>query len=299
MNETILIVDDDEFMRASMQETLEQGGYLTETAEDGLIALEMLRANPSRYDLILLDKRMPRLDGIGLLTRLKFDERLKHLPVIMLTGANQQSDIVEGLAAGAFYYLMKPPAENVLKQVIRNTLDEFRTKRELHETLSHQNNNLRLLQRAEFSFRTLQEARKIALFLADASQHPERTLNGYAEILINAVEHGNLGITYAEKGQLMRDGLLEEEITSRLQNPLYADRCVKVLFEKSATDSVVTVTDQGNGFDWQDYLDFRADRMFDLHGRGIALSRIMCFNKLEFFGNGNIAVITVNTVAAK
>jgi hypothetical protein len=90
---------------------------------------------------------------------------------------------------------------------MKNALDECQKKNDLRELLGQQRNNLNLLHRAEFRYRTLSEARDLALLLADASMDPMRTINGYSELLINAVEHGNLGISYAEKSILLSDGL--------------------------------------------------------------------------------------------
>jgi len=295
MTDRILIVDDDEFIRSLLQEVLELADYLVEVAEDGEHAWEKIDSAPSRFDLMLLDKKMPCLDGIGLLKRLKSDERFKELPVIMLTGDNQQQDIVEGLAEGAYYYLTKPSTEAVLKRVIKNALEEFRKKRELCEMLGHQSTTLQILRRAEFSFRTLQEARDLALWLADASLDPARTVNGYSELLINAIEHGNLGISYAEKSQLMSAGNWQEEIESRLQCPQYSDRMVNVCVQRTASACIVTICDQGDGFDWQNYIDFSPERVFDLHGRGIAMSKALSFDALEYVGNGNTVVVTVAT----
>jgi len=293
MAERILIVDDDEFIRSISQEVLELAGYLVEAAEDGLDAWEKIDSAPSQFDLILLDKKMSRLDGIGLLKRIKSDERFKELPVIMLTGDNQQQDIVEGLAEGAYYYLTKPSTEAVLKRVIKNALEEFGKKRELLEMLGHQSSTLHILRRAEFSFRTLQEARDLALWLADASLDPARTVNGYSELLINAIEHGNLGITYAEKSQLMSAGNWQDEIETRLQCPPYSERMVYVSMQRTTSACIVTIADQGDGFDWQNYIDFSPERVFDLHGRGIAMSKAMSFDGIEYIGNGNTVVITV------
>lgn len=297
MAENLLIVDDDEFMRSITQDVLEQAGYSVEVAEDGLAAWEKIDIDPSRFDLMLLDKKMPRLDGIALLKRIKSDDRFKELPVIMLTGDNQQQDIVDGLAEGAYYYLTKPSTEDVLKLVIKNALDEFRQKRELRSLVGHQTKNLRILRQAEFGFQTLQEAKDLALWLADASLDPGRTVNGYSELLINAVEHGNLGITYAEKSQLLREERWADEVESRLKNPLYSERLVKVVMEKTASACIVTIADQGSGFDWQNYIGFSPERAFDLHGRGIAMSKVMSFDDLEYLGNGNTVVATVRIPA--
>lgn len=293
MTAKLLIVDDDEIIRLVTQADLQQCGYTVETAEDGLVAWEKINRDPSRFDLMLLDKQMPHLDGISLLKRIKSDDRFKELPVIMLTSDSRPEDIAEGLAEGAFYYLIKPSAENVLRLVIKNALDEFRQKRELRALVGKQASNLNLLRRAEFCYRTLPEARDLALLLADASMAPERTINGYSELLINAVEHGNLGISYAEKGQLLREDRWGSEVEARLQNPQYSDRLVNVTLEKTAAASIVTITDRGDGFDWQAYLEFSPERVFDLHGRGIAMSKAASFDGLEYLSNGSSVVTTV------
>lgn len=293
MNSRLLIVDDDDFYQSLTQELLEQSGYQVETAADGLLAWELLDRDPFRFDLILLDKQMPRMDGIALLKRIKADHRFDGMPVIMLTGANSQEDIIEGLAAGAYYYLTKPAAEDVLRLVIKNILGELRQKRELRESAGQQKNTLCLLRRAEFSFRTIAEAQKLALLLADISMDAARTLNGYLELLVNAVEHGNLGISYDEKGRLLREERWEKEVNARLLAPEYAGYSVAVTLEKTTSEFVVTITDQGAGFDWQSYIEFNPARAFDLHGRGIAMSRVLSFDRLEYQGKGNSVKATV------
>lgn len=293
MTAHLLIVDDDEFFRSATQGVLEQSGYTIETAEDGLCAWEKINQTPSKFNLILLDKQMPRLDGIALLKRIKSDERLKELPVIMLAADSSQENIIEGLAEGAFYYLTKPSTEVVLKLVIQNALGDFLQKRKLRILIGLQANHLDLLRRAEFRIQTLQDAQNLALLLADASMSPNRTVSGYSELLINAIEHGNLGISYAEKSQLLNEDRWADEIETRLRHPTYAARVVNVTLEKTTTASIVTITDQGDGFNWQAYLEFSPERVFDLHGRGIAMSKATSFDKLEYLGKGNSVVTTV------
>lgn len=293
MTAHLLIVDDDEFFRSATQVVLEQSGYTVETAEDGLSAWEKINQVPSKFNLILLDKQMPRLDGIALLRRIKSDDRLKELPVIMLAADSHQENIIEGLAEGAFYYLTKPSTEVILKLVIKNALGDFLQKRELRILIGLQANHLNLLCKAEFRIKTLQDAQNLALLLADASMSPNRTVSGYSELLINAIEHGNLGISYAEKSQLLSEDRWADEIETRLKHPIYAARVVNVTLKKTTTASIVTITDQGDGFNWQAYLEFSPERVFDLHGRGIAMSKATSFDKLEYLGKGNSVVTTV------
>jgi signal transduction histidine kinase len=152
---------------------------------------------------------------------------------------------------------------------------------------------LHLLRHAVFSFRTLDEAEGLALLLADISMNPGRTATGYSELLINAVEHGNLGIGYAKKRRLIEDGCWKEEVNKYLQLSPYADRRVEVILNKGAETVVVTVADQGDGFAWGKYLEIDPARVDDIHGRGIAISKGLCFDELEYLGKGNIVVATV------
>jgi DNA-binding response OmpR family regulator len=223
MTARLLVVDDDVFIRELMREVLGQCGYEVDTAEDGEVAWMGLDADPARHDLVLLDKQMPRLDGISLLRRIRGDGRFADLPVIMLTADTSPEDVSQGLAEGAHYYLTKPSTEDVLKVVIKSTLAEFRQKRELRALVGRHAGTLGLLCHAEFAYRTLDEARDLALLLADASMESARTVVGYSELLINAVEHGNLGIGYADKSRLLAEGRWIEEVEARLRDPAQAD----------------------------------------------------------------------------
>jgi len=293
MTERLLIVDDDEFVRALMEEMLGLCGYDVSTAEDGRAAWEAIDAAPTRYDLMLLDKQMPRLDGISLLRQIRADQRFLDLPVIMLTADARPEDISQGLAEGAHHYLTKPSTEDILKTVIRGALADVRQKRELRALVGHHAGTLGLLCRAEFAYRSLAEAKDLALLLADASMDPARTVVGYSELLVNAVEHGNLGISYADKSRLLGEGRWVEEVEARLRDPDYAGKKVRVTLEKSGGSSRVTIRDEGAGFDWQSYLEFSPERAFDLNGRGIAMSRAVSFDSLEYLGNGNTVVTAV------
>jgi len=289
----ILLVDDDDFIQLVIGESLVRLGYSVDIAKDGLEAWKKISLHPKAYDLVLLDKVMPQMDGITLLKRIRADANLTDLPVVMLTGAGYPEDVVEGLAAGAYYYLIKPATQEVLSSVVKNALEESLRKRSLLERVGQQRKTMSLLQQAVFSFHTLQEAKELALLLADVSMNPERTVSGYSELLINAVEHGNLGITYAEKGRLLAEGRWAEEVENRLQSPLHAGQKVEVVIVRSADTLTVTIRDQGEGFDWHRYLQFEPERAFDLHGRGIAMSRVLSFDQLEYLGNGNSVVATV------
>lgn len=100
----ILVVDDNPKYIA---DALPMYGYDVEVATDGMQALKILQKN-NKFDLVLLDVMMPRMDGWQTLKAIRSDNKLKHLSVIMLTAVNEESKQVSGLRAGADDYITKP-----------------------------------------------------------------------------------------------------------------------------------------------------------------------------------------------
>ncbi|MDP9841495.1 response regulator transcription factor [Streptosporangium lutulentum] len=100
----VLVVDDEPALREALQSSLEFEGYRVGLASDGQAALETLERE--RYDLVLLDVMMPRLDGLSACRRLRAARN--HVPVLMLTARDAVGDRVSGLDAGADDYLVKP-----------------------------------------------------------------------------------------------------------------------------------------------------------------------------------------------
>ena len=144
----------------------------------------MLEAHPGHFSAILLDRGMPRMDGMTLLRQIKDEDRHKHIPVIMQTARDSKEEILEGLEAGAYYYLTKPFAGPTLIAIVGSAARE-------------------------------------------------------ADVVVYRIE------------------------------------------------------DEGPGFDWKCYITFNPDRAFDTHGRGIAMSKRLSFDRLEFSGRGNVVTAMV------
>ena len=73
----------------------------------------------------------------------------------------------------------------------------------------------------------------------------------------------------------------------------YAEKYAEVTFVRIPKAIEITITDQGNGFDWQRYVNFEKDRVFDSHGRGIAMAGMLSFDNLQYRGIGNQVVCTI------
>jgi len=104
----VYIVDDEPAIVRIISINLKIKGYEVKSASDGREALAALQAETEPIALILCDVMMPYLDGFELLARLKADENLKAIPVVMLTARSTDSDEREGFSRGAEAYLVKP-----------------------------------------------------------------------------------------------------------------------------------------------------------------------------------------------
>jgi signal transduction histidine kinase len=102
----ILVVDDELLNRIVLSTNLEEAGYIVETAEDGQQALGMLSTQP--FDVVLLDLIMPRMDGYQVLAQIKNDDRLRRIPVIVISSMDEMESAVRCIEMGATDYLTKP-----------------------------------------------------------------------------------------------------------------------------------------------------------------------------------------------
>lgn len=130
---TVLLVDDEEENLWILEELLQDYGFTLLTARSGEECLERSRAG--RPDLILLDVRMPEMDGFETCRRLKAQADTQGIPVIFVTAADNVEDKVTGFRCGAIDYLTKPVAEAELVARISTHLDIVKLQRRLEQRL--------------------------------------------------------------------------------------------------------------------------------------------------------------------
>ena len=282
----LLVVDDDRFFASILQQILAEAGYAVSLAADGHSALERLATDPA-FDAILLDRQMPDLDGLEVLRRIKGIEAFQGIPVILQTGMNRAEEILDGLRAGAFYYLVKPLDAKLLLQVVAAATAEQEARRQLWAEMDGVRSAMGSIQRGLFRYQTLQQCRDLASLLAKACPDPKRSVVGLSELMINAVEHGNLGITYAEKSALIEAHAWREEVERRQLQADHADQWVTVALVRSERLTRFRITDMGRGFAWAEFQEVNPERIFDSHGRGILLARWEAFDRVQYLGAGN------------
>ena len=136
---TIALVDDDRNILTSLRMVLEAEGYKTQTYNDGASALDGLSENPP--DLAILDIKMPRMDGMELLRRLR---QRTELPVIFLTSKDEEIDELFGLKMGADDFIRKPFSQRLLVERVRVVLRRSAPK---DPTVAPKENNAKALDR--------------------------------------------------------------------------------------------------------------------------------------------------------
>jgi len=283
----ILVVDDEPISREMLVDNLREEGYNVVEADSGERAWQLIDAAPEGFDAILLDRMMPDMDGIEILRRVKLRPDMMYIPVIMQTGMTGDADVLAGLQAGAYYYLTKPFSADTLLAIVAAATRDYRGHRQLAEEVRQQGKTFSCLVEARFRFRTPEEARNLATLAANAAPDPGRVVLGLSELMLNAIEHGNLGIGYRQKTALIESGLLYPQIDYLLTQPQYAGKAAELHIERGEREVSYVIRDQGAGFDWRGYLEMSPERAFDTHGRGIAMSRMISFDTLDYLGSGN------------
>ncbi len=119
MPKTILTVDDSASVRQMVRFTLSDAGYTVIEAVDGKDALAKMT---NTVNLMITDLNMPNLDGIGLIRRVRANPAYKGLPILMLTTESQEARKLEGKAAGATGWIVKPFATQQLLAVVKRVL---------------------------------------------------------------------------------------------------------------------------------------------------------------------------------
>lgn len=290
---TVLLVDDDRSSLLMLELRIAPLGYNVVTAVNGADAYAKLRSDPAAVDIVVTDRMMPLLDGLGLTRRLKREAATKHIPVVMLTGATDASDISEGIEAGAFYYLTKPPEETLVASVLRSAMEDVKRQNKLRADLSNHQAAFANLEVVKFRLRLPHEVDPVVSLLASMQDNPDRALQGIYELVQNAVEHGVLRFGYEAKARHLADGTWRAALAERAADPQYASGSVEVTSMRSDKGIHVIVKDDGPGFDWKRFIRTDPSRSTAPCGRGISRAVNGVFDKLVYNETGNQAVALV------
>jgi len=205
MNSTpysLLVVDDMEVNRDLLGRRLKKDGYRISFAVDGHDALEKVRIDS--FDLVLLDIMMPHIDGFQVLSTMKADEKLRHIPVIMITALNEMDHVVRCIEMGAEDYLPKPFNPTLLQARINASLGKKRLhdlQADYRRRIEEQNNLLEeQVRRQVQEITSAQHAAIFAMSKLAESRDPET-----GQHLERVREYCKALATYLSKDAVFRD----------------------------------------------------------------------------------------------
>ena len=290
-SEKIIIIEPDRLVIETLQGYLKNQTFQIYIAQDVATAKDMIENSPEGFLAILLALETPEKNSIELLTWLQLQKVIFNSPVIIFTDNSDKSLIRESINKGPFYYLTKPMSdENTFLTTLNLALQDFHVRNKYFNRFHHSENPLQYLREGTFHFQTLEEGEYLTSKIANASGRPKDTIL-VDELFENAVEHGNLGITYGEKTLLVKDGIWNDEVKNRLLLKKNKNKFVEVILCRDDDNMILIIKDQGQGFDYKKYLNFDADRVFHNHGRGIALTNSQI--NIEFIPPGNQVRVTI------
>ncbi|MDH5753432.1 MAG: response regulator [Deltaproteobacteria bacterium] len=300
-NICILFVDDEEDIRISFRDRFEDQ-FEVILACDGQDALEKLKQE-NKIDVVVTDIRMPNMDGLEMIRLAR--EVDPDMGFIVVSGHGDTDDVITALRLGARNFIRKPYSfaeleENISLEAGRyKIIREERTRREREQAteqflVSVDSMEFRLPTRLEWitpvSFRLVQMLEAVGL----CDEHNRFNIAlALIEIITNAVEHGNMGLTSEEKRQLKSEGeqLYLDELTRRAEIDEIKEKTVSIKASVNRERAEITVSDQGLGFDYTDLPDpTDPENLFLPSGRGILLARTF-LNDVIYSGRGNTVTL--------
>ncbi|MCC6141017.1 MAG: response regulator [Nitrospira sp.] len=288
---TVLIVDPCRETQAQILGHMQDRGFSVITASDPHTAIETIELTAP--DIVLTDSFLPEGSGLTLAKTL----RARHVscPVIVMAEHQSEQAVIHALRAGAVDFLQKPVGVEELAHALQRA--RYLLPADMADTPG--------LVRSDYELTVDSDPRHIPgivswLLRATAGALPDTTqlhLRGtLQELLLNAVEHGNLEISYQVKQQAIDQNRLSQLVQERLAQPRLAQRTVTIHVhcDRQAGLLEYRIADQGKGFQWKTLLP-RADtpcNVEDASGRGIFLARSF-FPNLRYNDRGNEVTVQI------
>lgn len=288
----ILIVEDDQSSRIYLENLLELNGYKFRSAVNGIEGLNYFEEYAP--DIVIADIQMPIMDGLELLESIRDKE--SNAIVIITTAYGNENYAIQALHLGANNYIKKPVSGKELLPLLKKYKSVINSKfipEQLPGEIIYRRNKIEF----KTSYKQIPKIVDRLLLESSCSFNINQRTNvelGLVELITNAVEHGNLNITYAEKQNALDNNTLEKLYEERLATPEYVNKKIIVEFFSDKTGIEWTITDEGEGFNWNTLPDpTSSENILELSGRGVFISKFL-FDKVEYFGNGNTVRVRKN-----
>ena len=243
---------------------------------------------------IIIDKTLPKGSTVAILIA---DDSSEHaigdaqlcaapqMQTILVTTRNKNSNHAD-------FVVSKNVGFESFKTVFAAASAYRREVLELRQEIARRTSAINTIRSGVFEFRTLEQARDLAIMLSLTCPNPDETAVGLIELMINAVEHGNLEIHSTLKRKLLAQDGWRKEIVRRLVLPEYADRVATLRVRRSQRMISMRIEDSGNGFDHANFTGSNRP-VTAYQGRGITIARGIAFDDLVYLGQGNMVEATI------
>lgn len=286
----ILIIDDEKPVRDVLNIALSEEGYESYQAPSGELGFELFKS--SEPDIVLTDVMMPGIDGIEVTKRMKAQR--DDIDVVVMSGFGTEELVVNALQAGASNYLKKPIVFDELFKILddiifkRENRKRFEISREIVES---EHKDIVIGNDVSRVWGAINQI----LFNAQAVADPnalEGMCIGLYELLINAIEHGNLGITFREKSDALQKNTYRELLESRMKRADSEGMVVRIESDYEPSSITVEIRDQGEGFDLSTLPDLKdAEEILSDHGRGVLLATLF-YDSVDYSEPGNCVKVS-------
>ncbi|MCJ8345027.1 ATP-binding protein [bacterium] len=192
------------------------------------------------------------------------------------------------------FYIRLPIQIESFADIFHSAIKEFSYYRNL-SAISSVNHSIVAKQSGKFRIQTFSQARDLARALSHLCPDANRVAMGLTEILVNSIEHGNLGLSFEDKTALQKEDAFLLEIDHLLSLEENKGKYVDVRFEKFSNCVKFHVIDMGDGFDWEKYMQLDETRIHSSHGRGIAMANMLAFTEINYIYPGNQVELVVCT----
>jgi two-component system, cell cycle response regulator len=255
-------------------------------------ALTVLEENEREIGTILFQICDKHTNLEGALRKLKKQQAAKYIPFI---GVLNEAPPTITISPQLFFHILPlSHCDKNLTTTLESSHSEFKRFRALLSEIESRTSAIGLIKSGKFRVQTLQQAEALTTMLSLACPEPAAVALGLSEILVNAIEHGNLNITFEEKSSLLEQGTWDHEIQNRLLHEDNKDKFVKVNFHRYDDRIIFIVEDQGQGFNWKEYLTSDPAFSSAKHGRGISIASAMGFSSMKYNKKGNKVTASIS-----
>jgi DNA-binding response OmpR family regulator len=286
----LLLISPDGAPHGKLEEQLRRLGFEVTLLREAPEVLAVVQAPVLALDAIVLDWRSGGEKDQTFAEALAEAAANAQIPVLTLAADCRTDDIRLAAEAGLEQHLCMPCQLSQLKAALMAMIVRPAPVAERPSAAINLGDAVDLLENCKFRFRTPEDVEKLVPLLARLFPHPGRAVTGIAELMMNAIEHGNLEIGHELKAYWIARGIYQSELAKRLATPPFSARWAEVIINKREDGVMIVIMDQGCGFCWQNLVRGEpapAEAVVDPSGHGIAIARDVSFDHLRFNHQGN------------